>query len=96
MAEFQVQVLTEADKPAVIEHLRAVFCVHEPIFLSHSISPDEHFMEANTAMIDSGISLKAVNADGKVIGLLLSAINERKTVSCASSLRVSVFQFFIV
>lgn len=81
MCDITIEILTDAGRKAVGQHLIDVFCVDEPMFRSNNWIANDRFIKSDSAMIDSGISLKAVNGDGQIVGIVLADIMERNTVS---------------
>lgn len=84
MSEIKVEIMCQDDVPAVVEHLHKFFCLDEPILRSLELAPSPHFHEMCTKLIVDDISLKAVNEQGKIVGIFLSEIKRRRAViQCA-------------
>lgn len=77
MSEFEITLITKTDGPAVAEHLSKAFCRDEPIHHHFSIGAEPSFLEMCTDLIDQGISLKAVNKNGEIVGVFLSEYIEK-------------------
>lgn len=86
MTELEIRIISEDDEPAVIELLRSSFYVDEPMFRANGWVLDEHFIRDDVDMIGFGISLKAVDGEGKIVGILLSEIIERDAVGKGTNL----------
>lgn len=74
MGDFKISLVTKEDEPAALEHLRENFCKDEPIlnYLKPK-DPTESF-DSFLDVIRDGISLKAVDKNGKIVGLFLNKL----------------------
>lgn len=77
MSEFAVTLLTKSDGPAVAKHLSKAFCLDEPILNHLGVGVDPSFLKMCVELIDQGISLKAINANGEIAGVFLSELKEK-------------------
>lgn len=77
MSEFKVTLLTKSDGPAVAEHLSNAFCLDEPILNYLGVGVDPNFLAMCIGLIDQGISLKAINENGDIVGVFLSEFKEK-------------------
>lgn len=77
MSEVKVTLITKIDGPAVAEHLSKAFCQDEPIHQHFAIGVEPSFLEMCADLIDQGISLKAVNENGEIVGVFLSEFIEK-------------------
>lgn len=80
MSKINVKIVIQDDAPAVMEHLGEFFCLDEPILRSLKLTPNAKFLSMCCDMINDNISLKAVDDQGNIIGLLLSEIKRRIVV----------------
>lgn len=77
MSKINVKIVIQDDAPAVMEHLGEFFCLDEPIL---KLTPNAKFLSMCCDMINDNISLKAVDDQGNIFGLLLSEIKCRIVV----------------
>lgn len=83
MAEqIRIETLTKDDAAEVVSHLSKFFCLDEPILCHLKLGVDKNFLEGCVAMIDGGVSIKAINADGKIVGIFLSEIKRKLVNLC--------------
>lgn len=93
MNDIKVEIITPADTAAVVDHLSRHFCLDEPILNSLDLDPDLGFLQMCSGMIKHGISLKAVNENGEIVGLFLSEFKERNVSDLCMSQIIYMFNF---
>lgn len=77
MTAIEVAILTKDDATAAAVHLAKFFCLDEPMLKVLNIGADPGFLAMCTGMIDQGVSLKAVNEQGDIVGVFLSEIKQK-------------------
>lgn len=77
MEEFKIGLIANEDEQAVLVHLKNNFCKDEPILnyvkLQNPTECDELFLD----VIRDGVSLKATDKDGKIVGVYLNRLVEK-------------------
>lgn len=77
MGEITIALLTTDDGPALAEHLKVNFCVHEPCLNYLGIGVDPGFLTMCVSLIDQGLSLKAIDENGKIAGIFVAELKQR-------------------
>lgn len=77
MSEIIIKSLTKDDAPQVIDHLSRFFWLDEPMLRHVNVDMDDDFLQMCIGLIDHGVSLKAVNVNGDMVGIFLSELVDR-------------------
>lgn len=77
MGEITVAVLTKDDAPALVEQLKRNFCLHEPILNHLNVAVSPSFLQACVDFIDQGLTLKAIDENGKIAGVFVAELKQR-------------------
>lgn len=80
MASINIELVNRDDMHAIAEHLEKIFFLYEPVMQSMGVVPTVDFWLSNPAVFSDNLSLKAVNADGQIVGLFLSRIIRKSSV----------------
>lgn len=78
MSEIIIESLTKDDAPHVIDHLSRFFWLDEPMLRYINVDIDKDFLKMCIELIDHGVSLKAVNVNGDMVGIFLSELVDRE------------------
>lgn len=77
MGEYKVTLITESDRSSVAEHLSNTYLLDEPTLSYLGVGADPGLLKTCVDSIDQGISLKAVNENGEIVGVFLSEFIEK-------------------
>lgn len=92
MGDISVIELTKNDGPAIVEHLKHNFCIHEPILNYLNVGIDQNFLKMCVSLIDQGLSLKAIDENGKIAGIFIAELKQR----AVSKKKKEMFIFFVL
>lgn len=95
MVDFKVTLVTESDRSSVAEHLSKAFLLNEPTLSYMGVGADPSLLKMFVDLIDHGISLKAVNECGEIVGVFLSEVID-KVIILQSNRYFAEFSFSIV
>lgn len=84
MATINIEMVTEDDIPAIAEHLEKIYFAHEPVMHALGIIPKVSFWMTRRGFFSENLSVKAVNAEGQIVGLFLSRIIRKSPVIAIS------------
>lgn len=74
MEEISIRPLTQADEEEAMIHLKEIYMKDEPILNFLNVSDMLYFDKFFRKLLRISISLKAVNGDEKIVGLLINRI----------------------
>lgn len=98
--DYEIQIATEADKESILEFLQTFFFKDEPLNSYLKLITDEHprcidLEKFSLKEINNGLNLKAVH-NGKIIGVSLNGILERRWIDKSDSFKCDDDKFSII
>lgn len=78
MEEISIKALEQADEEEAVTHLRENYVRDEPVLNFLKVRDTTYFDKFFRKLIRISLSLKAVDENGKIVGLLINRIVARK------------------